>query len=259
MKKTLVFLFRLFLIVLGGVLILSSLLALTISNMNFGIVMPFIIGTPLLFLGIFYCQITDLFSRSVLGRIIKWCMLGCYLAFSIIFFLTFILMKTAPTTASVDDYDVIIVLGAGIRGNRPSATLTYRLDKSIEVFNSCKDAVIIVSGGKGEDEPISEASAMKNYLISKGIKECAIIMEDTSTSTEENFAFSKKIIENLYPNGAKIAFVTNDFHVYRAKKIAEKQGISADGIASKDFAPLVINAYLRECAAIVQYFLTGRI
>lgn len=259
MKKTLVFLFRLFLIVLGSVLVLSSLLALTISNMNFGIVMSFIIGTPLLILGIFYRQITDLFSRFVLGKIVKWCMLGCYLSFSVIFFLTFILMKTVPATESCSDYDVIIVLGAGVRGNRPSATLSYRLDKSIEVFNSCEDAIIIVSGGRGKDESISEASAMKNYLISKGIKEDAIIMEDGSTSTEENFAFSKKIIENLYPNGAKIAFVTNDFHVYRAKKIAKKQDISVDGIASKDFAPLVINTYLRECAAIVQYFLTGRI
>lgn len=259
MKKRLIFTFRLLLIIFGGALVLSSLFALTVSTMNFGIVMPFVIGTPLFLLGVFYHPISVLFSCSVFGKIIKWCMLGCYFTFSVIFLITFILMKTAPTAESTGDYDVIVVLGAGIREDKPSATLAYRLDKSIEVFNSCENAIIIVSGGKGEDESISEASVMKDYLISKGIKESAVIMEDTSTSTEENFAFSKKIIENLYPNGVKIAFVTNAFHVYRAKKIAAKQGITVDGIAAKDFAPLVINSYLRECAAIVQYVLTGRI
>lgn len=111
--------------------------------------------------------------------------------------------------------------------------------------------------GRGED--CTEALVMKNYLISKGIPASKIIEEDASHSTEENFRNSYEIIADLLGDEAKIAFVTTQFHVFRAERIANKLGIDTWGIPAKDMPILVLNNYLRECAAIVNHFFRGKI
>lgn len=89
-----------------------------------------------------------------------------------------------------------MVLGSGLRRKELSSSLKYRLDTAIG-FNKEKPSVkIIISGGQGEGEDITEALAMKNYLINNGVGENLIISEDKSTSTYENFLFTKEILEN---------------------------------------------------------------
>ena len=252
--------FRVVLITLGALLVINAIAAAGFSSINMGIIMPFVIGLPLLILGVFYRPITGLFDKGWFGKLIKWGMIACYGLFTLVFLTTTILILTAASTEPPTEPDAVIVLGAGIRGSSPSRTLAYRLDKSIEVLKSCgEDTVIIVSGGRGGDEMMTEASVMKAYLISHGVDEHRIIEENESASTDENFIFSKAIIEERFGTEAKLAFVTSDFHVFRAGRIAARHGVNAAGIAAKNFEPLVINCYLRECAAIVQYFLTGRL
>ena len=97
----------------------------------------------------------------------------------------------------VDNIDTMIVLGAKVNGTEVSNTLKLRLDKAIEYYKKHKYVNIIVSGGQGNDENITEALAMKNYLVSNGVNINNIIEENKATTTLENIIYSKKILDNM--------------------------------------------------------------
>ena len=152
------------------------------------------------------------------------------------------------------DKDFVIILGSKIRKD---GTLTQllkgRVDKAIEFGNkqyevSKKKIRYLPSGGKGSDEVIAEAKAIKNYLIEKGISRRQIIMEDKSTSTIENMRFSKKKIDK-YKNDAKICFATTNYHVFRSGIIANNEGIDCEGMGSKTKWYFYTNALIREFLA----------
>ena len=101
---------------------------------------------------------------------------------------------------------------------------------------------------------------MQKYLVGqKGVEPSRILVEDRAESTKENFAFSKALIEQTLGKDAKIAFVTTDFHVFRARRVALKTGIDAEGIAAPDVWYIRINNFLRECVGITVYALRGNI
>ncbi len=150
--------------------------------------------------------------------------------------------------------DFVIILGSKINqdGTLPPL-LKGRCDKAIEFGkkqyeNNKKKIVYIPSGGKGKDEVISEAEAMKRYLLDNGIKEKQIIIENKSTSTIENMRFSKNIIDSVN-NDAKISFSTTNYHVFRSGVIACEQGIDCEGIGSKTKWYFYTNALIREFIA----------
>lgn len=147
-----------------------------------------------------------------------------------------------------DNLDYIIVLGAQVRGERVTKSLAKRLDAAYDYLIENPDTLVICSGGQGSGEDISEALAMKRYLVSKGISEDRIIMEDKSKNTYENLKFSLEIIEN---KEASIAVVTNNFHVYRAMHLARYVGFSdVSGIAGESDNRLLPNYMIREGIAL---------
>ena len=111
-----------------------------------------------------------------------------------------------------------------------------------------KDIVFIPSGGKGIDEVVSEAEAIKYYLLENGINEKNIILENKSTSTRENMRFSKNKIDEVNSLG-KIAFSTTNYHVFRSGVIANNQGIDVEGMGSKTKWYFYTNALIREFIA----------
>lgn len=151
--------------------------------------------------------------------------------------------------------DYLVVLGAKVNGSKPSEILKYRIEKAAEYLKEHPDTKAVVSGGKGEDEGISEAEAMRNGLVERGIDEKRIYMEDASTSTKENLEFSKKYMDIKNQN---IIVVTTDFHVLRAVKIAEKAGYEkVEGLAASSVWYLVPTNYVREFLALVKDKLVG--
>ena len=112
------------------------------------------------------------------------------------------------------------------------------------------DILFVVSGGKGNDEVISEAQAMKNYLIEQGIKKDNILIEDKSSNTFENIKFSNKLINDKI-NNAKMAFSTTNYHVFRAGIIASNQNINIEGMGAKTKTYFWINAFIREFIATI--------
>ena len=148
-------------------------------------------------------------------------------------------------------FDHIIIHGCGLlQGYRVSRLLGNRIDRAIEVFHKGNDrAVIICSGGKGSDESISEAEAIAGYLRDKGIPEDRIILEDRSTSTEENLIFSNEIIQRSGGSG-RIALVSSNYHIYRCVLLAHRLGMHCVGIGGKVAAYYWPSAVIREFAAV---------
>ena len=158
------------------------------------------------------------------------------------------------------DFDYIVVLGAGlIDGLRPTKILANRLDKAIRVFNkSLSSCYIVVSGGQGADEKVSEAEAMHTYLIDKGIKNHQIIMEDKSVNTFENMRNSFEIIKHR-GGRMRIAVVTSNFHVYRALLLCRSLDITAIGIGAPIAFYFWPSAMIREYVALCKHYLKGYI
>ncbi|MCM1543158.1 MAG: YdcF family protein [Blautia sp.] len=153
--------------------------------------------------------------------------------------------------------DVCIILGAQMKTSGPSDVLRRRLDRALEYLRESPDTIVVVSGGQGSDEPVSEAQGMKDYLAAQGIAEERILMEDTSTNTLENLNYSARLIDK---GSDHVVIVTNNFHVFRAVAIARKQGYGAvEGMAASTHRGNVLNNLLREFFGVVKDFLVGNL
>lgn len=152
------------------------------------------------------------------------------------------------------DKDFVIILGCKVK-NDGSLTpiLKGRVDKALEFAKeqkekNGKDMIFVASGGKGEDESISEAEAMKKYLLNNSINEKNIIVEDKSINTFQNMKFSKEKIDRINKDG-KIIFSTTNYHVFRSGVIANNEGIDCEGMGSKTKWYFYTNALIREFIA----------
>ncbi|WP_017416070.1 YdcF family protein [Clostridium tunisiense] len=161
-----------------------------------------------------------------------------------------------------DDYkpDYILVLGAGLNGDKLSASLRLRLESSIKLHKKYPNIKIVVSGGQGPGENITEALAMKKFLLSNEVPDNLIIMEDKSTTTYENFLFTKEILDRDHKisNPINIAVVTNNFHMFRAKYIGEKVGFKIYRYPASSKLISAPNFYVREAFASVKTIMLKR-
>ena len=148
------------------------------------------------------------------------------------------------------DLDYIIVLGAQVRESGPSKVLRYRLNAAIDYLNANPETKCIVSGGKGNNEPFSEAEGMYKYLLEHGIDGERIILEDQSINTVTNIKNSKNLLDESYNS---VGVVTNNFHLFRALQIAKAQGLrNVSGIAADSNILYLPNNILRECFGILK-------
>lgn len=154
--------------------------------------------------------------------------------------------------------DFLIIPGAGLNGRIISPALQSRLDAGLRYLQKYSDVKAIVSGGQGRGEDITEAEAMREYLTANGIDEDRILSEPNAISTMENFKFSKALIEQESGKPApEITFVTNSFHVLRAKMLSRRNGLNANAIACDTWKDLP-QYYLREYFAIIKSFFIDR-
>lgn len=167
------------------------------------------------------------------------------------------LIWTAAAKMPPAGLDDLVVLGAGLRPDgTPSEALRYRLDAALAYLEENPGTGCVVSGGQGFGEVRTEADAMAEYLVEHGLDEGRITKEERSSTTAENVLFSSELIAP----GSEVGIVTNDFHLYRALRIAERNGLSgAHGLAAPSNPLYLPQAMLRECAAVVKDALFGNI
>ncbi|MDD3220297.1 MAG: YdcF family protein [Lachnospiraceae bacterium] len=158
------------------------------------------------------------------------------------------------------DLDYLIILGADVRGYMPCEALRWRLDTAVDYLRRHEQTNVVVSGGQGADEEITEASCMANYLMHMGIAKERIWMEERATSTWENISFSYALLEE--PRDTyRIGIVTNGFHIPRSLAVAKKIGTyEVYGIAAPmDDTMKKIIYSIREIFALLSYKLQGKI
>ena len=169
-------------------------------------------------------------------------------------FLTYKMMNFKDIK-QLKDVEYEIILGAGLYGDKPSPILQERLEEGLKYLELHPNTKVIVSGGQGSNEPIPESEAMKNFLVNKGINPNRIIEEDKSKSTFQNLEFSKKILEEKNADKDEVLIVTSDFHLFRAKEIADYLNIKNEGLPSKTPISLRVQYMVREFPAMIKLLL----
>lgn len=159
-------------------------------------------------------------------------------------------LETAP-----QGLDYLVVLGAQIKSEGPSRALQYRLDAAAEYLQENPDTIVIVSGGQGADEPISEAQGMHDYLLKQGVDAERIRLESESVDTFQNLTFSAKYLDKEKDS---VGIVSNNFHIFRAVGIAKKAGYErVYGIAAKSEPYSQCNNMMREFFGVMRDWLVG--
>ena len=152
--------------------------------------------------------------------------------------------------------DAVIVLGAGVNGTAPSLSLKTRLDAALSYLEAYPDIPVVLTGGQGYGEEITEAACMYDYLTARGVEPERLILEEAASNTAENFEFSAPLLEAAGVRVATdtVAVVTNDFHIARSRLIAAKKGYGVTvGVGAPIPWPhLEVNYYLREAFAVVK-------
>ncbi len=225
--------------------------------LGIGCLLPYFI-----WLWMFYTDVIDTHYERGFGRFFEMFLENTVSSY--VFYLECILLGTiiiavkAAKHIPAFDKDYIIIHGCQIRKDGTlTKLLQSRADRAIEFAKlqkeaTGKDIIFVPSGGKGNDEIISEGEAIKRYLLENGISEDKIIKEDDSTSTEENVKLAMdKMRDNFGSDGYKAAFATTNYHVFRTGMLADKMGLKTEGIGSRTKAYFWINAFVREFIATV--------
>ena len=157
---------------------------------------------------------------------------------------------------------VMVILGCQVKDYGPSVLLQDRLDKALSYLETNPDLTIVVSGGQGPDEPTTEARAMADYLMERGVAEKDILLEEESHNTAQNFQYTAQLLEEEGYNleQTQVVVVSNGFHLTRARMLAERAGfeeVSTLAAPSSHFASRM-GMYIREPLALVKSFLFDR-
>ena len=226
----------------GGILLfINTVIMAVVANFNISIIIGIVVSAALILYGVFFNSLYN----------VKWLTYTVITGFALFICLALFIAVYGSKDNVTYSEDAVIVLGAGIKGELVSDPLARRLDKAVEYHAKNPAAPIVVSGGQGFEETITEALAMERYLISKGIPKDKIIKEEKSTSTNTNFNNSKEILDKYFDRQYKIVFITNDFHIYRAARLAKAAGFSYTHYHAKINRRTVPMTYLRECAAVI--------
>ena len=219
-----------------------------------------VLGTILLIMGL----LTTI--RCIIGAAFKaiWKLIRKPVAIILAIVLGLMALSSLPSLLGVESQpntacDYLIVLGAGVDGDSPSPILQDRINAAYEYLTKHPDTVCIVTGGKGDDENLSEAHCMYNHLTAMGIDGSRIWKEDQATSTVENFRYSILLLQEKTGGiPQNVGVLSNEFHLFRASLMAGDQGLDPIFIAAPTSDRLTQVYYtVREIFVLWNYLITG--
>ncbi|HWO95760.1 MAG TPA: YdcF family protein [Bacillus sp. (in: firmicutes)] len=240
-------------LVIGIIGLLYCMNLIRIANIDTGAVVIFAFSLFFIAIYVFYRPLKTVWSRKRSARILVLTLLGALIIVSCV-------LEGLILSSIADDHpkklDYVLVLGAGIRKGKPSPVLKERLNKAVDYLKAYPKAKVVVSGGKGYDEPVSEASVMEDYLLAHGIPSQRIVKEEKATSTYENLKFSRDLMNRQsvvhYPE--RVLIISSNFHLHRAKSMARDLGLEAFGAGSKVPLSVIPQVHVREILALAKYY-----
>lgn len=243
--------------ILGIVLILIPVPAVLSKFKNYVLFFPCYFGIC--------CLILPRISRFIVKKsrktyiVVRGIFLTLFFAFIAYFIgVSGIMAHSALISDGGDTPCDILILGSGIDGDQPDIMLRDRLLKAIEYMNENPEVNAVCCGGKSPGKPYSEAEVMKMYLLRHGIDESRIYMDEQSTSTRENIVYARELLDSIEGEGRPLAVCTSDFHVYRAKEFAKKEGLGEiEGLAAKTPFHIFPAFWVREFFGISRMYLLG--
>lgn len=203
-----------------------------------------------LFFGFLYVMDRKkLWSR--VPKVVRYAFRTVVVAGVLVFTICQVCILTAFFSKGAPGADYIIVLGAQMRSSGPSIIYKYRLNSAIEYLRNNPDTKVVVTGGQGSNEPISEGEGGKIYLMEKEISEDRIIVESTSLDTDENIVNAMKLINP--DKDMTIGIVTNNFHLFRGMMLARRHtDAEITGIAAFTEYQFLPNNMVRETFGILK-------
>lgn len=158
------------------------------------------------------------------------------------------------------DPQIMVILGCQVKPWGPSILLQDRLDKALSYLEDHPDMTVVVSGGQGPDEHMSEAQAMFDYLTANGVPEAQILLEDQSHNTVQNLRYSAQLLyEQGYVMDQDILVVSNGFHLTRVRMLVDRVWGDTDKLstlaAPSSHTPSRLKMYIREPLALVKSFI----
>ena len=232
---------RALLLVAGAVFTANAAWLAVTANLSLGTAMVALLGLGLLACGLWYARLS---RHRVIGAV-------AFLVVVAMIGLSSFLASYGSVDDAHYDEDAVIVLGAAVHGRELSHTLVGRLEVALDYHKRNPAALVVVAGGQGPQEEIPEAVAMRQYLLDHGVPDAAIVVEDRSTSTEENFTNARFLLDRRLPSGYTVAFVSDEFHIYRAERIAASAGLPTTHVSSRTPWYFWPANYLRESVAVV--------
>lgn len=202
-----------------------------------------------------FCRVIGKIWSRLAGRIVL-IALGSVTAALAGFCVFFSVSMLARMEVPVEKAEAVLVLGCRVRGETPSTMLARRIDAAIEILQANPEAVVIVSGGQGEGEDITEAEAMRRYLVNHNIASERIYIEERSVSTYENVKFSAEILRELGIT-ENIVIATSEFHQYRAYVFAKREGLGTGSHSAPTLVANLPNYWVREWAALFHQLFLG--
>lgn len=265
MPKILLKVTRIVLTVAGAIIMVDCAVLMAMGKINFGTVVPFLLGTVFVAHGLYWQKISQFVNKK---RGLKWSWYGLWGGFSLWLlsfgvFVNALQQQIALSRQPLPDVAAIIILGAGTINGKPTPTLAKRLDAAVPLINAQPQVPIITSGGIGLGRSRSEADIMASYLNEEhGVALERIFEEGKSTSTEENLIYSQPILKDqgiaITDPNTPIAIVTSDFHTVRSAAIARHQGYQQPIMVTSP-TPLSTryNSWFREYFAFVSGWILG--
>lgn len=208
-----------------------------------------------LFCGLFFTAVWGIGKLNISEKL-NVSFMAVFVIISMCFIFTEAVIVRASLKKAVNGAEVVIILGAQVNGTVASRSLWRRVKAGAGYLKENPHAKVIVSGGRGPGELISEAVCMKQILESEGIECSRIFLEEHSHDTKANIKNSLKMCSKKN----RIVIVTCSYHIYRALAFAKKEGADdVTGYPVKSSRILCLNYYVREFFAVVKYKLSGEI
>lgn len=230
-------------------LLVVSLPALLQKKLHFGVVFPTAVSCLLFLYAALACILPDSRPLRICGVFLTGCIVfGAVTALICSLFMCFGWRRFSALRVKGDE--TVLVLGCRVYPDHLSKMLVGRLQAAYTLLCRYPGMQCVVSGGKGEDEPCSEAAAMKRWLVKKGIHPSRIKEEGFSRSTMQNFSFSAALIRQLSRSG-RIIIATDFFHQFRSALLAQGEGLISCGAASFREPFLLPGYWLREIPGIL--------